>query len=172
MKWRNLLNKDYLKDIGFLLLAGVVVLALIRVFLSSLLLFVLGVVVVVGLCVWNAIKTKRSRERHPKDYAFLVYLEWNGSATRLAWLQKKLPQIEEYFLKEWMKEFEEAEMYISRLVSAGGSQVLGVKRVRLLLQEKHPFLVGMGLQKAEHEISYNAWHEGYSEKPELKVEEI
>lgn len=75
-------------------------------------------------------------------------------------------------IDNWISEFAEAQKETGRLAAAGGPKILGEEFVIKRLQEKFPFLIGLGLKRALHSIRHEAMHSSFDRKPLLKRDDL
>jgi hypothetical protein len=97
------------------------------------------------------------------DKAFAVYEEFGpdrmiNRRERLKGVLNLRTSEEVERIMEYMKEISAT---IWHLAEQGGEIKLGRETVRRSLRAEHPFLTGVGLNKAIFLVNFFAWHEGY-----------
>lgn len=97
------------------------------------------------------------------DEAYAICNEFgpNMYVPREERLRNKFEQLSPDEINAILKQVDEVAQTVSSLVTQGGPAKLGKETVMKTLQEKHPFLQSVGLERAVFLVDYYAWHDAY-----------
>lgn len=92
-----------------------------------------------------------------RDAAYALHEEWGPTRAidRKILLAQHFTELSEADLDSLLRDCAAVNATVSRLVETGSDQIAQQ------LQDAHPFLTHIGLQRAVFLVNYYAWHDGY-----------
>ncbi|MFL6605740.1 MAG: hypothetical protein ACJ8R9_31060 [Steroidobacteraceae bacterium] len=101
------------------------------------------------------------------DEAYALYEEWGP--TRRTPISERLsrayPDLSADQISDLIAQLAEVSKTVWGVAELGAETVLGKEKVVQILQSKHAFLTGEGLERAVFLANYYAMHEGYDKIP-------